>query len=172
MAELRIWTARNTIRVAAPPKRVFELVANVDRWPALIDPLAAVEHLGFDGVCERVRFVKQVDGVARDLTMVRELNPKRMQVRFRQVDVAPPVASLGGIWLVVPKGLGSMVAIDHYYRVTDNSAVTAARIEAEIAVESTTMLTALQRTMEHDGLSDMALVGSYSDRGMFRHDSR
>ncbi|HVQ18203.1 MAG TPA: SRPBCC family protein [Actinomycetes bacterium] len=169
MTELRIWTARHTIRVAAPPKRVFELVANVDRWPALIDPLATVEHLGFDGVCERVRFVKQREGVAHDLTMVRELNPKRMQVRFRQVDVVAPVASLGGIWLVVPKGMGSMVALDHYYRVLDNSPVTAARVEADIAAESTMMLTTLRGTVENDGLSDMAhLVGSHSNRGMLR----
>jgi aromatase len=156
MTELRIWTARHTIRVAAPPKRAFELVANVDRWPGLVGTLDTVEHLGFDGVCERVRFVKQGGG---DLTMVRELNPKRMQVRFRQVDCVAPVASMGGIWLVLPKGLGVMVAIDHYYRVSDNSPVTAARVEVEVAEESTKMLTALRETLEFDDI-----VASYSDR--------
>lgn len=155
MTELRIWTARHTIRVAAPPKRAFELVANVDRWPGLVGTLDTVEHLGFDGVCERVRFVKQ----GGELTMVRELNPKRMQVRFRQVDCVAPVASMGGIWLVLPKGLGVMVAIDHYYRVSDNSPVTAARVEVEIAEESTKMLTALRETLEFDDI-----VASYSDR--------
>lgn len=159
MTELRIWTARHTIRVAAPPKRAFELVANVDRWPGLVSTLDGVEHLGFDGVCERVRFVKRVNGVARDLTMVRELNPKRMQVRFRQVDCDAPVASMGGIWLVLPKGLGVMVAIDHYYRVLDNSPVTAAGVEVDIAEESTKMLTALRETLEFDDI-----VASYSDR--------
>ena len=155
MTELRIWTARHTVRVAAPPKRAFELVANVDRWPGLVGTLDTVEHLGFDGVCERVRFVKQ----GGELTMVRELNPKRMQVRFRQVDCVAPVASMGGIWLVLPKGLGVMVAIDHYYRVLDNSPVTAARVEVEIAEESTKMLTALRETLEFDDI-----VASYSDR--------
>lgn len=158
MTELRIWTARHTIRVAAPPKRAFELVANVDRWPTLVGTLETVEHLGFDGVCERVRFAKQVDGVAHDLTMVRELNPRRMQVRFRQVDVAAPVASMGGIWLVLPKGLGALVAIDHYYRVLDNSTVTAARVELDIAAESTRMLTALRDNLEFDDI-----VQSYSN---------
>jgi polyketide cyclase/dehydrase/lipid transport protein len=159
MSELRIWTARHTIRVAAPPKRAFELVANVDRWPRLVGTLDGVEHLGFDGVCERVRFAKQVGGVARDLTMVRELNPKRMQVRFRQVDCLAPLASMGGIWLVLPKGLGVMVAIDHYFRVLDNSPVTAANVEVDIAEESTKMLTALRETLEFDDI-----VASYSDR--------
>ena len=159
MTELRIWTARHTIRVAAPPKRTFELVANVDRWPGLVGTLDTVEHLGFEGVCERVRFAKQAAGGAGDLTMVRELNPKRMQVRFRQVDCLAPVASMGGIWLVLPKGLGVLVAIDHYYRVLDNSPVTAAQVELEIAAESTKMLTALRETLEFDDI-----VASYSDR--------
>ncbi len=158
MTELRIWTARHTIRVASPPKRAFELVANVDRWPGLVRTLNTVEHLGFDGACERVRFAKSVNGVTRDLTMVRELNPKRMQVRFRQVDVLAPVASMGGIWLVLPKGLGVMVAIDHYFRVLDNSSVTAARVELDIAAESTSMLTALRQTLEFDDI-----VQSYSN---------
>jgi hypothetical protein len=156
MTELRIWTARHTVRVAAPPKRVFELVANVDRWPALLDSLVDVEHLGFEGVCERVRFAKRVAGEIHDLTMLRELNPKRMQVRFRQIDMLPPLASMGGIWLVLPKGLGSMVAIDHYYRVLDNSPATAARVEVEIAAESQPMLAALRTTIESGDLRGMA----------------
>ncbi|MFL6124113.1 SRPBCC family protein [Actinophytocola sp.] len=170
MTELRIWTARHTTRVAAPPKRVFEVVANVDRWPALLAPLLAVEHLGFDGVCERVRFAQQVDGVTTtDLTMVRELNPKRMQVRFRQVDVRPPVATMGGIWVVVPKGRGALVALDHYYRVVDNDPVTAAAVERTIAAGSMSMLEALRQTVDSDGIPE--LVKSYSDIGV-THDAR
>lgn len=159
MPELRIWTARHTTRIAMPPRRVFELVANVDRWRALLDSLVSVEHLGFDGVCERVRFSKRIDGVTHGMTMELDLNPKRMQVRFRQVDVLPPLASMGGLWLVVPKGRGSMVALDHYYRVTDNSPVTAAQVERQIAEESTSMLSALQHTVDFLGMAD--LIGSY-----------
>jgi aromatase len=171
MTELRIWTARHTTKVAAPPKRVFEVVANVDRWPALLDPLVAVEHLGFDGVCERVRFATLVDGVTtQDMIMVRELNPKRMQVRFRQVDVHAPVVTMGGIWLVVPKGLGSLVALDHYYRVEDNEPAAVARVEREIAAGSVSMLAALQQTVEFGGIPD--LIESYPDRGRVRHEAR
>jgi aromatase len=161
MTELMIWTARHTVRVAAPPKRVFELIANVDRWPALLGRLVSVAHLGFDGACERVRFSQEVDGVPHELTMVRELNPKRLQVRFRQVDVRPPVASMGGFWLVTPKGLGSMVALDHYYRVVGNAPETAAGVEQEIAASARSMLAALRRTMElelTESCSDELLV--------------
>jgi aromatase len=153
MTELRIWTARHTTRVAAPPKRVYELIANIDRWPTLLEDLAAVEHQGFDGGCERVRFEKQAQGKTYNQTMVRELNPKRLQVRFRQIDVLPPVASLGGIWLVLPRGSGSLVALDHYYRVLDNSPVTAARVELAVTAESTSMLRAINQST--DNLSPM-----------------
>jgi len=142
-----------------PPRRAFELVSNVDRWRALHDSLVAVEHLGFDGVCERVRFVKRIDGVTHGLNMMLDLNPKRMQVRFRHVDVLPPLASMGGLWLVVPKGRGSMVTLDHYYRVADNSPVTAAQVERQLAEESTSMLSALQHTVDFLGMAD--LIGSH-----------
>jgi aromatase len=160
MTELRIWTARHTIRVAAPPRRVFELVANIDRWPALSTTLEAVEHLGFDGVCERTRFWTRIDGVPHGWTSVRELNPKRLQVRFRHVDFPSPLASMGGLWLVVPKGVGSVIALDHYFRVTDNQPATAARLERDIGVNSMSMLAALKQTAELDGMAD--LVESYS----------
>lgn len=162
MTELRIWTARQTTRVAAPPKRVFELVANIDRWPALFDSYLSVERLGFDGVYERVRFRTRHGGVPRDWTSVRELNPTRLQVRFRQVDFPPPLASMGGRWLVVPKGAGSIIELDHYYRVADDNPATAARVERDLTATSAAMLEELRQTAEFSG--GMAnLIESYSD---------
>jgi aromatase len=164
MTDLRIWTTRHTTWVAALPKRVFELVANVDRWPTLLDSLVSVEHLGFDGARERVRFARCTDGATHALTMARELNPKRMQVRFRQVDVLAPIASMGGFWLVVPKGSGSTVVLDHYYRVEDNDPAAAAEVERRIAEESTSMLTALRHTVEQGGMAEV-LSGQLTTEG-------
>lgn len=174
MTELRIWTTRHTTKVAAPPKRVYELVANIDRWPALFDSLVAVERLGFDGVCERVRYHKRREGVTRGWTTVRELNPKRLQVRFRQVDLPASLASMGGLWLVVPKGTGSAIALDHYYRVVDDEPATAARVEQDIAATSTAMLATLRQAAEFDGRFDggMAdLIASCSNRVTAEGDS-
>lgn len=166
MTELRIWTTRHVTKVAAPPKRVYELVADVDRWPALFDSLVAVERLGIDGVCERVRFHKRRAGVTRGWIAVRELNPKRLRVRFREVDFPPPLASLGGVWLVVPKGTGSVIVLDHYYRVADGQPTTAAMVEHDITADGTAMLATLRRAAEADsgldgGMAD--LVASYSN---------
>lgn len=160
MTELRVWTARHTIRVAAPPKRVFQLVASIDNWPELFDHLVAVEHLGFEGVNERVRFWEKVDGELCSWTSVREHDPKRMRVRFRKVDFRPPLASMGGLWLVLPKGRGSVIGLDHYYRVLGDDAALAAEIEHDLKGSSTAMLAALRRAAEAEG-GRAHLVESY-----------
>jgi aromatase len=153
MAELRIRTARHTIRVAAPPKRVYQVLANVDLWPDLFDTLVAVEHLGLAGTGERVRFWRRHDGELRGWTSVRELTPKRLQVRFRREDPAAPLASLGGLWLVAPKRNDSILALDHYYRVLDDDADAAAVVADEIEENSTATLAALRQAVEFDCLA-------------------
>lgn len=150
MAELRIRTARHTIRVAAPPKRVYQLIANVDRWPRLFDPVLSVEHIGFDGTGERVRFWARTDGRLRSWVSSREVNPKRLQVRFRRERTDGPLASLGGLWLVLNKGDGSLVALDHYYRVAGDDPAQAQRIERTITATSTAMLAAVREAAELD----------------------
>ncbi|MCT2587979.1 aromatase/cyclase [Actinophytocola gossypii] len=150
MAELKIWTARHTTKVAAPPKRVYQLIANVDRWPRLFESVLAVEHIGYDGNSQRVRFWGTFGERRGSWVSARELNPKRLRVRFRQEHAAAPLASMGGIWLIVPKGSGSMVALDHYYRVVDDNPAAARHIEHTIARSSTSMLESLRTTAETD----------------------
>jgi aromatase len=154
MAELRIRTARHTIRVAAHPRRVYQLIADVNRWPQIFDPTVTVEHLGFDGSCERVRVWEFVGGEVRSFGSHRELNPHRMQVRFRQVDPQHPVASMGGLWLVMPKGTGSLVALDHHYRVVDDDPVNAAWLAEAVDRNGSAVLAALRATAELDGELD------------------
>ncbi|HEX2130915.1 MAG TPA: aromatase/cyclase [Actinophytocola sp.] len=148
MAELKIRTARHTTKVAAPPKRVYQLIANVDRWPRLFDSVLAVEHIGYDGTNERVRFWGTFGERRGSWVSARDVNPKRMWVRFRQERAAAPFASLGGLWLVVPKGSGSLVALDHYYRVVDDNPAAARHLERTIARSSTEMLDSVRVAAE------------------------
>lgn len=154
MAELRIRTARHTVRVAAPPRRVYQLIANVGRWPEIFDPIVAVEAPDFDGTTERVRVWELVDNEVLSCVSHREHNSGRMQVRFRQEGAPHPLASMGGLWLVVPKGSGCLVALDHYYRVTDDNPADVRWLQEAIDHNSTTMLSALRETAENDGELD------------------
>lgn len=148
MAELRIRTTRHTTRVSAPPREVYQLLANVDQWPRIFDTVLAVEHIGFVGTGERVRFWGTFGDRRGSWVYARETNPKRMQVRFRQDRVAAPFASLGGLWLVQPKGDGAQVALDHYYRVLDDDPAGARQAEDVIERSSPVMLAALRRVAE------------------------
>lgn len=151
MTDLRIWTVRHTERVAAPPKRVYQLIADVDHWPELFDSVLAIEHLGYDDTGERVRFWGTVGGRRGSWVSSRETNPKRLQLRFRQEHSVYPLASLGGLWLVLPKGESSLVALDHYYRVSGDDPIVARGVEERIRTTSTAMLAAIRRAAE-DGI--------------------
>src|ERR1700754_1864809 len=148
MAQLRIRTARHTIRVAAPAQRVYQLVADVAHWPYMFDSVDAVEHLGWDGTGQRVRFQGTFGCPPGSWVSSRELNPKRLQLRFRQEQSVHPFASLGGLWLVIPKGAGALVALDHYYTVVDDDPAAARHADAMIDRRSAGLLDAVRDTAE------------------------
>lgn len=148
MPELSIWTARRSVTIGAPPRRVFQLIADIDRWPALFGAVHAVERLEAGPTGERLRLRGTVGGRSGSWLASREVNAKRLQVRFRHESVRPPLVSLGGLWLVVPRNGGSEVALDHYYRVVDDSPAEAGRAEQVIAATSGTLLASLRAAAE------------------------
>jgi aromatase len=146
MSPLRIRTARHTVRVAAPAQRVFHLIANVDNWPRMFDSVDSVDHLGWDGTGQRVRFWGTFGDRRGTWVSSRELNPKRLQLRYRQEQSVHPFASLGGLWLVIPKGAGALVALDHYYTVVDDDPAAARHADDMIDRRSVGLLDAVRRT--------------------------
>jgi len=155
MTELRIWTTRQTIKVDAPPKRVYELVADIDGWPSVFDSVAAVERIGSDRACERFRIVERTGSI---WISIREANPKRMQVRYRRTDPPAPLESMAGLWRVETKVVGVVVALDHYFRVVDDSPDTAAVAARQIATIGTAMLGSLRRVADSGGVADLPVV--------------
>ena len=148
MAELRIRTARHSVRVAAPPRQVYQLIADTARWPQIFEPTVHVEHLGGSGNTERVRLWQLIDNEVRAGDAVRELNPRRMQVRFRREKALHPAHSMGGLWMVVPKRSGCVVALDHYYRVVDDDPADTGWLEAVVAQTSAALLSSVREAAE------------------------
>jgi aromatase len=151
MAQPRIRTTRHTTRVAAPPRAIYELVADVDHWPRMFDTVLSVEHIGWSGGADRVRFWGSLGDRRGSWVAVHDLDPKRMQLRFRQERAAYPFASLGGLWLVAPKGTGALVALDHYFTVVDDDPAAARRIDDMIERRATGMLGELRGAAERGG---------------------
>lgn len=148
MAELRIRTARHTVRVAAPPKQAYQLIVDTARWPQIFEPTVHVEHLGGSGNTERVRLWQVIDGKVQVGDAVRELNPRRLQVRFRRENALHPAQSMGGVWVVLPKRSGCVVALDHYYRVVDDDPTDARWLESVVAETSAALLSSVREAAE------------------------
>jgi len=164
--EQRIWTARHSTKVAASPQRVYQLIANVENYPKMFDTIIAVERLGHDGTNERVRFWGTFGDHRGSWVSLREVNPKRMRVRFRQERSAAPLASLGGRWLVTPRGTGAEVVLDHYYRVVDDNDLAAQHLERTVARSATAMLDSLRQITQGGDAYEMWFPLSDAVRGL------
>jgi aromatase len=148
MAELRIRTARNTVRVAAPPRHVYRLIADTARWPQIFEPTVHVEHLGGNRDTERVRLWQLIDNEVRSGDSVRERNPRRLQVRFRRETTPHPARSMGGLWMVVPKSTGCLVVLDHYYRVVDDDPADTGWLGDVVGETSAALLSSVREAAE------------------------
>jgi hypothetical protein len=157
MTELKIWTTRQTIKVDALPKRVYELLADIEGWPSLFDSMAAVERLGFDRGYERFRMVERSGNT---WISIRETNPKRLQVRYRRTNPPEPLESMAGLWRVEKKVVGVVVALDHYFRVVDDSPETAAAAAEQIATIGSAMLESLRRVANADSMAGLPAVAT------------
>ncbi|MEU6605306.1 aromatase/cyclase [Streptomyces shenzhenensis] len=90
----------HTITVAAPARRVFALIVDVGRWPETFPPTVHVEHVERSGTEERIRIWATANGEVKAWTSRRELDHDRLRVSFRQEVSQPPVAAMGGEWIV------------------------------------------------------------------------
>jgi aromatase len=67
---------------------------------------------------------------------------------------------MGGLWLVLPKGDGSLVALDHYYRVVDDNHSDAEWLAEAVDHNSVAVLAALRETAELGGDLDRLLLST------------
>lgn len=92
----------HTVGVAAPAARVYELIADVGRWPEVFPPTIHAECLDRDGDGELIRIWATANGKAKTWTSRRRHDPRRMSVSFRQERSQHPVGGMGGEWVIEP----------------------------------------------------------------------
>lgn len=90
------------IKVAAPAERVYELIADVGRWPEIFPPTVHAEVVEKDGNSELIRLWATANGTAKTWTSRRRHDQERMSVTFRQERSQHPVGGMGGEWVVEP----------------------------------------------------------------------
>ncbi|WP_406397664.1 aromatase/cyclase [Streptomyces sp. NBC_00879] len=139
------------ITVGAPAAEVYRLLAEVTNWPRIFPPTIHVDQLeaDADGTRERIRIWATANGEAKNWTSRRTLDPGALRITFRQEITAPPVAAMGGTWIIEPLGeTESRVRLLHDYRAVDDDAHDLLWIERAVDKNSTAELAALKENVE------------------------
>ncbi|MEH1056784.1 aromatase/cyclase [Micromonospora sp. CPCC 206171] len=149
--------------VAAPPEVVYELVADVRRWPVIFEPTVHVRHLERTPGVERFELWAQVNGRVNTWASRRDLDPAGLRVTFRQERSQAPLTSMGGDWTFRPVSGGrTEVVLTHRFTV-DGGEEQLAWMNQALDTNSARELAALARVAELGHPVD-DLVFSFTDR--------
>ncbi|MQY36692.1 hypothetical protein SRB17_46940 [Streptomyces sp. RB17] len=149
MTEGRQHSTEHTVVVAAPPRVLYELVADVTCWPAVFGPSVHVHHLEREERAERFRIWALVGGRVTSWVSRRTFDPDGLRITFRQEHGRPPIASMGGEWLFrsLP-GDRTEIVLRHDFTAVDDAAETVRWITDALDRNSPEELRALARTAE------------------------
>lgn len=138
-------------RIAAPADVVYDLVADVTRWPVLFGPSLHVDVLERSEHHERFQLWALVNGEVKTWTSRRALDAGRRRITFEQERSQPPIASMGGEWRVEPlggPGDGVELVLEHSFSVVGDDPETMAQLAAGVDRNSREELAALARVAE------------------------
>ncbi|MEU9169828.1 aromatase/cyclase [Streptomyces sp. NPDC048420] len=137
------------ITVGAPAAAVYRLIADVVNWPRIFPPTIHVDQVEHTGAEERIRIWATAHGEAKHWTSRRTLDPERLRITFRQEISTPPVAAMGGAWIIEPLGdHQARVRLTHDYRAVDDDPEGLAWIDEAVDRNSRSELAALRTNVE------------------------
>ncbi|WP_030269272.1 aromatase/cyclase [Streptomyces sp. NRRL B-24484] len=139
----------HTVEVDAPASDIYRLLAEVENWPRLFHPTVHVDHLERGEQTERIRIWATANGEAKSWTSRRQLRPEELRIDFRQEVSAPPVAAMGGSWIIEPlSDTTCRIRLLHDYRAVDDDAEGLAWIDRAVDRNSRSELAALKVNAE------------------------
>ncbi|WP_304452781.1 aromatase/cyclase [Nocardiopsis sp. YSL2] len=137
------------ITVSAPASAVYRLIADVANWPRIFPPTIYVDHLEESGNEERIRISATANGEAKTWTSRRALDPQGLRIDFRQEVSAPPVASMGGAWVIEPlDDAESRIRLLHDYQALGDDPGSLTWIDEAVDRNSRSELAALKDNVE------------------------
>ncbi|GAQ51895.1 aromatase/cyclase [Streptomyces acidiscabies] len=137
------------ITVAAPAEAVYRLIADVENWPRIFPPTIHVDRVEHGGGEERIRIWATANGETKNWTSRRTLDPQALRITFRQEISAPPVAAMGGAWIIEPLDeQQARVRLTHDYRALDDDPQSLAWIDEAVDRNSRSELAALRTNVE------------------------
>ncbi|GAA1015438.1 cyclase [Streptomyces sp. F-3] len=137
------------ITADAPAAAVYRLIAEVENWPRIFPPTIYVDHLERGEGEERIRIWATANGEAKSWTSRRTLDPENLRITFRQEVSTPPVAAMGGTWIIEPlSGTSCRIRLLHDYRAIDDDPEGLKWIDEAVDRNSRSELAALKTNVE------------------------
>ncbi|MFG2130875.1 aromatase/cyclase [Streptomyces sp. NPDC048751] len=137
------------ITVSAPAVAVYRLIAEVANWPRIFPPTIHVDQVERGAGSERIRIWATANGEAKNWTSRRTLDEGARRIDFRQEISTPPVAAMGGAWIVEERDAAtSRVRLLHDYRAVDDDPASLEWIEQAVDRNSRSELAALKENVE------------------------
>ncbi|UQA97344.1 aromatase/cyclase [Streptomyces halobius] len=141
--------AEHRITVQAPARTVFGLIANIEAWPRVFPPTVHVDVLKRTAGEERIRIWATANDSVKTWTSRRVLDSEGLRVSFRQEVSQPPVAAMGGEWIIEPlSDSRTLVRLTHDFRAVDDDPEGVAWINRAVDRNSDAELGALKRAAE------------------------
>lgn len=153
------------ITIDAPAAAIYQFLADVANWPRIFPPTIFVDREPAGAGQERIRIWATANGTAKNWTSRRTLDPQALRITFRQEVSAPPVAAMGGAWIIEPLAADrSRVRLLHDYRAVDDDPHDLLWIERAVDKNSTAELAALKANVEAAHAADNEeLTFSFTD---------
>jgi aromatase len=147
------------VNVLAPAKTVYQFIADVENWPQIFPPSVHVEYVERGETEERIQIWATANNEAKTWTSRRVLEPSALRVDFRQEKSQPPVASMGGAWVIEPVSNNECkVRLLHDYRAIDDDPEKLEWLDQAVDRNSHSELAALKANAElTTGRSDLLL---------------
>ncbi|MEV5681958.1 aromatase/cyclase [Streptomyces sp. NPDC052164] len=137
------------ITVDAAAADIYRLIAEVENWPRIFPPTVYVDQVERGERTERIRIWATANGEAKQWTSRRTLDPEGLRITFRQEVSTPPVAAMGGTWIIEPLGDSrSRVRLLHDYRAVDDDPGNLDWIDKAVDRNSRSELAALKANVE------------------------
>ncbi|MFJ9526360.1 aromatase/cyclase [Streptomyces cyaneofuscatus] len=151
------------ITVRAPAAEVYRLIADVANWPRIFPPTVHVEHAERGEHEERIRIWATANQQVKSWTSRRTLHPDELRITFRQEVSAPPVAAMGGAWIIEALSAdASRIRLLHDYRAVDDEPEALRWIDEAVDTNSRSELAALKSNLELARATE-ELVFSFED---------
>lgn len=151
---------KHEITIHAPADHVYSLIADVAHWPFIFQPTVHVDHVERGGHTERIQIWATANGEVKSWISRRHLDEEKLRIDFRQEVSAPPVAAMGGSWLIdqTPEN-ESRVRLLHDYRAVDDDPDKLAWIDRAVDHNSRSELAALKNAAERTaGNADLVMT--------------